>query len=201
MCQQIVIADDHRLFAEGLASLLQSAELDVRAIVETRDEIPAVLLSNPEAILLLDLNMPGMGVPELLKQPELVETKVLAVTGEKNWAQVKQLLHLGILGVVLKEYSFDEILHAIQRVVLGEKYVSTKITENLLFESDSLPTLSERQLEILRYVASGFPSKRIASQLGLHIKTVDNHRQRIMEKLGVHSAAEMIKVAKEHGLC
>lgn len=201
MCQKIVIADDHHLFAEGLSSLLQAAELEVCAIVGTRDLVPDLISSNPNAMLLMDLNMPGMGIPELLALPALSHTKVLAITGEKNWTLVKQLLGIGVLGVVLKEYSFDEILHAITTVARGEKYVSTKITENLLFGSESIPTLTHRQLEVLRLVATGYPSKKIASQLNLHIKTVDNHRHRIMEKLGVHSAAEMVKVAKDHGLC
>ena len=200
MCQKIVIADDHRLFAEGLSSLLQAAELEVCAIVGTRDLVPDLIHSNPDAMLLMDLNMPGMGIPELLALPTLSQTKVLAITGEKDWTLVKQLMGIGVLGVVLKEYSFDEILHAISAVARGEKYISTKITENLLFRPDKIPTLTQRQLEVLRFVAAGYPSKRIATRMNLHVKTVDNHRSRIMEKLGVHSAAEMVKVAKDHGL-
>ncbi len=202
MSLEVLIADDHFMFAESVANMLQASGCTIRGVIQHRDELPSKIDAFPQCLLVVDFNMPGLSLPELLTrtQGERAAERMLLITGSGSYPNVRQLLHMGIAGFILKDYAFEELLHALQCVAQGQRYVCPKLTAAALEHDQATPLLTNRQWEVLCCVADGLPSKSIASKLKLHVKTVDSHRQHIMAKLRVHSAAEMVSVAKDIGL-
>jgi two-component system response regulator NreC len=201
---RVVLADDHQVFLQGLSTLLESQGVEVAGQTTDRDELLDMVERERPDVVVVDVSMPGVAVQQmmaLLREKE-IDTAVLILTGSDEPDCALDMLAAGAQGYVLKEHAFEDILAAIQAVGSGKKFVSPQIASEVLTRHDHEPatTLTGRQLEILRLIAKGLTSKRIASQLGIHLKTVDNHRQRLREKLGVHSSTELIHVATERGL-
>jgi DNA-binding NarL/FixJ family response regulator len=202
MTIRVVLADDHEIFLQGLSSLLQSPEINVIASTRNRDELLEIIVQEQPDVAVVDFSMPGINIPQLLAilREQKIPTAVAVLTGSDKPGLAQELLTAGTRGFLLKEYAFESLLEAIQTIVAGNSFVSPQAACDLLaLQSNHTPkpSLTRRQLEILRMVAEGDTSKHIASKLGLHVKTVDNHRHAIREKLGVHSSAEMVRVAKE----
>jgi len=206
---RVAIADDHRVFTQGLAALVGGEGFEVTFITASRDELAESLLADPADVALVDLAMPGIGILDLLAilRQRHSPTRLLILTAEDDAAVARDLLEAGVAGYLLKEHAFDDIVAGIRAVAAGKSFVSPGIAGQLLQggsrrtdQRQKATALTTRQLEILRLVAAGDTSKRIARKLGLHVKTVDNHRSQIRQKLGVHSSAEMIRVAGERGL-
>jgi DNA-binding NarL/FixJ family response regulator len=200
-----MLADDHQVFCEGLAAMISAAGIEVVGLTGDRDELFELVVQTPPDVAVVDVSMPGISIRQLLSmlRQRQIPTQVLILTGDADPQLAEEMLQAGARGLMLKEHAFEAILLAIRSVAEGQSYVSPQLAGTMLRRRDgpvSSETWTDRQLEILRLVAAGDTSQRIARKLGIHIKTVENHRQRIRQKLGVHSVAEMVRVAKERGL-
>lgn len=200
---KVLIADDHALFAEGLAKLLEP-DFEVAAIVHDGDElIQAMKLLSPDLVL-LDVSMPKLtGVEAARKVLEIKPTcKLICVTMHSNPEFVREAFRAGAAGYVLKRSAGAELLEAIRQVMSGNAYVSPLLTKDVLsiMLQPKAPVLTARQREILRFVALGLSGKEIASRLNISVKTAHFHKTSIMEKLNLHTTAELTRYALEHGI-
>ncbi len=204
---RIVIADDHQVFAQGLATLINDIGMQVTAVTDNRDDLLKILAADAVDVAIVDLAMPGIEIIDLLQalNEQDISTRLLVLTADDDPYLAMKLLEAGIQGYLLKEHTFDEIALGIRAVYTGKSYVSSQLASKVLRGKANgvdhkLDELTDRQRQILQLVADGDTSKRIARKLGLHVKTIDNHRDRIRHKLSVRSSAEMIRVAGERGL-
>ena len=203
----VVLADDHRLFRDGMKAVLQaSGEIEVVGEAERGSVLMTVLASQTPDIVLLDIAMPQDSGIDLL--PTIKERfpaiKCIMLTMHEDVQYVLRSLKQGADGYLLKEADEEELKAAIREVHAGHKYFKNKISDlivaNLSGESSPETLLSEREIQVVRLVAEGKITKEIAEQLYVSVRTVETHRSRIMKKLGVSNTAEMIRMAYEKKL-
>ncbi len=208
---KVLLADDHAVLRAGLRALL-SAEPDIEVVGEAADGQEAVALAErlqPDVIV-MDISMPRMDGLRATRQivAHLPDTKVLVLTMHAEEQYLLQVLEAGGAGYVLKNSADTELLEAIRVVHRGQAYLYPTATKMLLeaYRKGDRPTdvrestLTEREEEVLKLTAEGFSNTEIASRIYLSPKTVDTYRQRIMEKLGLHHRAELVRYALERGL-
>lgn len=204
-----LIVDDHQLFAEGLRSLFSSEEdISITHYTDNGHEVPTLLHEHPVDIVLLDMSMPkldGPGVLQLL-QEQGIKVPVLILTMHSGFKSLRKALSYGIGGYILKDASKAQLLEAIQQVSSGQNYFDAQVQQQMLDyfrgkkpEHDGLTELSEREMEIVRELATGGSSKAISERLFLSEHTVRTHRRNILQKLGLHNTAELIHMAMEKG--
>jgi DNA-binding NarL/FixJ family response regulator len=203
---KILLVDDHVIVRTGLRSLLMSA-LDTQ-IVEAangRDALLRLRRDSPDLVL-LDLNLPGIGGLELLRRM-LVENKaarivVLSMRAEPLYAA--RAMDLGACGYLSKNTSAEELLTAVRRVADGGRYIENEIAQELALHNVSpargLKDLTERDLEIMRLLAAGLSLAEIADALGVGYKTVANGCSLIKARLGVTRTNELIRMAMTLGV-
>jgi DNA-binding NarL/FixJ family response regulator len=205
---KILIADDHQLFNEGIKIMLSTEEFEVIGQVYKGNEIIPFILQNRPDIILLDMNMPnmtGMEVSKIIKK-DFPELKIIIVTTYNEHRFVEEFQKIGVAGYLLKNSSKDELLQAIQAVLAGKQFFDPKLflknTPNLHSDDDFVKrfNLTNRELEIIRFLKDGFTNHVIAEKLFLSVFTVDTHRKNINLKLNIKNPAELIKFAVEHGL-
>jgi DNA-binding NarL/FixJ family response regulator len=206
---RILLADDHTILLEGLKGLL-GAEFELVGTVEDgRALVAAAEQLNPD-IILLDISMPLLNGIEAGRQIKklLPKVKLIYLTMHCDVSFVRKALQVGASGYLLKRSASVELAQAIHSVLDGQLYITPMIRSEVmhaLIESQSRPAkfsskLTPRQREVLQLVAEGRSAKEIAHILGLSVKTVEFHKQRIMEELGVRSTAELTKYAVKHGI-
>jgi len=203
---KVIIADDHVIFRQGLLKLLQTAE-DITVAGEAGEGHEALRLIEEEKpdVAMLDISMPnlsGLGIADEIRERG-VGTKVIFLTMHNDLLTAKKGI-LSAPGYVLKDDAFEDLLYAIRTVAAGGKFISPAISVKLaqshpLKESRNR-ILTEREIEILRLIASGLTNKRIAGKLSISVKTVETHRTRILQKLEVHSTTDLVKHALKMGL-
>lgn len=205
MAIRLIIADDHKIFREGLINLLSvSGNIEIIDQAENgRQAIEKADLLNPD-ILIMDIGMPilnGIEATNILhkKKPDI---KVIALTmyAEKHF--IKGMFDAGAYGYLFKNCAYEELIDAITMVYNGKKYVSDKITEILIDDYIGKPSiegkesnLSKREVEILKLIAEGKSSKEISELLFVSIKTVGTHRKNVLDKLGLNTTADLVKYA------
>ena len=200
-----VIADDHPLVRSGIRSLLRSVP-EVQVIAEVGDgaELLELLESVRPDVVITDISMPGMdGLAALseirVRHPEL---KVIILSMHDSAEMVKRAIAAGAAAYLRKDASEFELASAIHSVMTTGSYISAPVA--ILLMEPSEPTvedvLTARQIEILTLLAQGKTSKEIGFALGLSSKTVDVHRMRIMERLGVRDVASLVVYAVRKGL-
>ncbi len=209
---RILIADDHTLMREGLQELIKrqrgmsvvgEAETGIAAIRMARDLQPDVVL--------MDIGMPDLNGIEATRQirKETPEVKVIALSMHADRRFVRQMFGAGAMGYVLKASAFEELAAAIRAVASGHIYTNPKIADMLLTDyisqlADMLvpmdSPLSDREREVLQLLAEGQSNKDVAAKLGVSVTTIDSHRKHIMDKLGLHSIAELTKYAIREGM-
>jgi len=205
----VFIADDHAIVREGLAAVLAS-QPDLRiagTAANGREALAAVLQSKP-AVVIMDIAMPEMNGIEAARRihAELPETRIVILSMHAGAEHVFQALEAGARGYVLKESAAREIVEAVRAVQLGRRYLSAPVGEVLAERVgrraavSPLDSLSARERQILKLVADGASSARIAELLHLSPKTVDTYRSRLMEKLNISDLASLVKFAIQHGL-
>ena len=212
MTIKIFIADDHRILREGLRSMIEKIR-NVDVVGEAGNGREAVRLASERRpdVVIMDVNMPdlnGIEATRLLLK-ELPAVKVIALSMYSDKRFVAGMLRAGASGYLLKAGAFEELATAVQTVMAGDIYLSPRVTGVViedyvgqLNQEKSAPTktLSPREREILQLLAEGKSSKDVASLLHVSEKTVHSHRQNIMEKLNLHSIAELTKYAIREGI-
>jgi len=212
MTIKVFLADDHKILREGLRSLIDGLP-DMEVIGEAGTGREAVQLATKERpdLVVMDINMPDLNGIEATRQlrTSLPEIKVIGLSMYSDKRFVAGMLSAGASGYLLKSAAFEELATAVQTIMAGDIYLSPKVTGvvvddyvgHLAQEKGALhEVLTPREREILQLIAEGRSSKEIASRLHVSEKTVHTHRQNIMEKLDLHSIAELTKYAIKEGL-
>jgi DNA-binding NarL/FixJ family response regulator len=204
---KVIVADDHLIFRQGLLRLLQSSNV-ITVVGEAGDGKEALNLIKTEApeIAILDISMPGLSGFEVIRELEQQEnnTKIIYLTMHDDLFTAKKVITSKAKGFVSKDDAYEDLIYAIEAVSSGRRFVSPSISDkifslNILKENDD-EVLTNRELEILKLIAEGVTNKKMAGQLSISVKTVETYRSRIMQKLDLHSTAELIKYAIKSGL-
>lgn len=207
---RILLADDHAIIRQGLRSLLEK-EPDMEVVGEAEDGRKALRLVGKLApnIAVMDITMPNLNGVDATRQitSDFPQTKVIALSIHSDKHFVTDMLKAGASGYILKDCLFNEFVQAIRSVAGGISYLSPKITGMVvsdyverLLANHSKPMLSKRENEVLQLLAEGRSTKKIAMVLHVSPKTVEANRRQIMEKLNIHSIAELTKYAIREGL-
>ena len=212
----IILADDHKLIRTGIRSLLEQLE-DIEIVGEASDGNEALALIeklNPD-LAIMDITMPGLNGLEALNKITKTEasTKVILLSMHSNKENVLRALKYGASGYVLKEDAWEELETAVRKVMKGESYLCSKVTQHVteFFKNERPSTskdqsdiefeqLSERHREILQLIGEGLSTKEIAAKLFLSIHTVENHRKEIMRRLDIHDVAGLVRYSIKIGL-
>lgn len=210
---RILIADDHAVIREGLKLLISSCE-DMEVVGEASHGHQAVQMAlglRPDVIL-LDIAMPRLNGMEAARQiiRDWPKARVLILSSYREDEHVRISLNNGVTGYVAKHSAMKEVLQAIREVHANRSYFSPQIASRL---SNLMLTqlqgsragrgpeqLSSRQVETLQLIAEGHGNKQIADVLGISVKTVEKHRQEMMDKLNIHDIAGLTRYAVQHGL-
>lgn len=208
---RVVLADDHSVLRAGLRALL-NGEPDIEVVGEAGDGQEAVALAErlrPDVVV-MDISMPKLDGLRATRQitEHLPDVHVLILTMHDGDQYLLQALEVGGAGYVLKRSADTDLLEAIRIVAKGGAYLYPSATRLLLeaYRKGERPNspgprvLSDREEEVLKLTAEGYSNTEIASRIYLSPKTVDTYRQRIMEKLGLHHRAELVRYALDHGL-
>ena len=207
---RILLADDHVTVRHGLRLLLDS-QPDMIVISEASDGNAAMqnaIALKPDVIV-MDISMPGMNglaATRALKQKQ-PDITIVTLTRHSDDAYVQELLRAGVSGYVLKQSAPTELLQAIRAAAAGRLYLDSaltaRVTARLLGrtnkEKKPAATLSDRESEVLRLIASGYSNKEIAGQLSLSVKTVEAHKANAMRKLGLRGRIDIVKYAVLQG--
>jgi DNA-binding NarL/FixJ family response regulator len=210
---RVLLVDDHKLFREGLRRILeQNPRLEV--IGEALDGREAIELATGESapqIVLMDICMPNLNGIEATRHilAHSPQSAVIAISAHADRRSVVAMFEAGAKGFVLKAAASEELIRAIVTVAEGGKYLSTGLADMVIegyvagtqqTQHDLQCPLASREREVLQLLAEGRTSKEISSELGISIKTVEVHRRHIMEKLKLHSVAQLTKYAVREGL-
>lgn len=206
---RIVLADDHRMVAEGLKVLL-AAEFDLVAAVEDgRALIEAVNRLRPDVVV-TDLTMPNLNGIDAIGQlrTEHPAVRIVVLTMHRDLAYARRALGLGALGYVLKHDAPEELVRAIRAALAGKLFVTADLADELLQAAfrgstqaeDPVARLTPRQREILQLLAEGKTAKEIGARLGISARTVETHKYELMSGAGLHSSAELVHFAIRHGI-
>lgn len=206
---RVLLADDHRMVAEGLKSLLAD-EFDLVAVAEDgRAMVTEARKLRPDVVV-ADVSMPHLnGIDALaLLRKDNPEIKVVFLTMHQNAAYARRALDAGASGYVLKHSAPAELVLAIQAALKGATFVTPALTAEVLQEvqhrprnaADTPGSLTLRQREILQLLAEGCSAKEIARALGISARTVEFHKYQIMDTHGLHSSAELVHFAIKQGI-
>ncbi len=209
---KVIIAEDHAVVRQGLKILVQEAH-DMEVVGEARNGREAVKLARQQApdVVLMDVVMPVMGGAEATRQ--LLKTspksRVLVLSSFSGEECVGDLLRAGAVGYLTKHSASQELLQAIREVHEGAAYFSPEVTRALRKQpraarqsnspQQTRTRLSPREMQVLNLIAAGMPNKQIAYTLHISIKTVEKHRQQLIDKLDIHDTAGLTRYAVEHG--
>ncbi|HEX6133602.1 MAG TPA: response regulator transcription factor [Longimicrobiales bacterium] len=205
----VVMADDHPLFRRGLAEVLE-ADPSFRIVAEAADGETALALVRRyhPRIAILDINMPrtsGLEAAEILRQEE-PDTAVVLLTMHREAGIFRRALDAGVKGYVLKDSAVIEIVACLHTVAAGRAYISPALSTELLDrravlgtpEFAALSDLTPAEQSVLRFIAAGLTSGEIADTLGNSVKTIENHRSHICQKLGLSGPQALLRFALEH---
>jgi len=211
----VLLADDHMVVREGLRSLLE-AEKDIEVVGEAETGREAVELTRKllPAVIVMDIAMPQLNGLEATRQilKARPATRILLLSAHGDDAYVEQATALGAAGYLIKQNSALVLAKAIREAHKGNKFFSPSIFQRLRDRQQSAlhgrngrskqnaAVLTSREMEVLQLVAEGNANKQTAAELGISIKTVEKHRQRLMSKLGIHDTAGLTRYAIAAGI-
>lgn len=204
---QIMIADDHELFNDGIKGMINSeSDMEVTLQIFSGSYVLESVMNHQPAVLLLDINMPGKTGIELAhllkKEKPLIPIIMLSMYSDSRFIQ--ECKNMKVNGYVLKNASKEKLIFAIRAVLSGESYYDPALSEQKsLHQNDEFMKkfkLTQRELEIIRLVKDNHTAQDIANILFLSVFTVETHRRNINLKLGVKNTLGLIKFATEHGI-
>lgn len=209
----VLLVDDHTVVRQGLRALLASEE-DIEVVGEAENGRQAVVLARKTTpdVVVMDVAMPLLNGLEATKQIlKLVpNAKVLVLTSYGDDECVQQLMQAGAVGYLIKQTAANDLLKAIREVQRGNAYFSPTIAKRLRDQcreaftsgqsSRKAGELTSREAEVLQLIAEGFSNKQIAAELCISIKTVEKHRQQVMNKLNIHDVAGLTRYAISKGM-
>lgn len=205
----LVIVDDHKLFAQGLANILaEDKELNVKAIFNDGRSLVDYLKNNSAHIALIDLNMPHFDGKSTLIQLKAndIQTKRIVLSMYAESSLLKECIEIGIDAYLMKDVEPDSLIQTIKEVYNGDYQFNAlsiiKAQINYSFKDDFINRykLSKRELEIVNLIVGGLTNVKIAEKLFISTFTVDTHRKNILQKLEVKNTAELVKLAIEQGI-
>lgn len=209
---RLVIADDHKMFRDGLRTLLErQRNLDVAGEAATGSELLELVETIRPDIAVLDVSMPDLNGVEAARRVREIDAgiRIVMLSMHADRRYVLESLKAGASAYLLKDDGFEELLRAIPRVMAGQVYLAERIGDRVVREyldlagrgeSSAFDRLSPRERESLQLIAEGRSTKEIAAEQGVSVKTVETRRKQIMDKLDLHSVAELTKYAIREGL-
>jgi len=213
-CITVLLAEDHMIVREGLRTLLE-AEGDIKVVGEAETGHQAVELTRtlrPDVVV-MDIAMPSLNGLEATRQirKAVPGTKVLMLSAHSDDAYVEQVIALGASGYLLKQTSAHVLAQAVREVHKGNTFFSPAIARRMHKRDELSPDhrertrkkdarLSSREVEVFQLIAEGQANKQVAAELGISVKTVEKHRQRLMEKLNIHDTAGLTRYAITAGI-
>lgn len=206
---RVLLADDHRVVAQGLKSLLAAEFELVGVVADGQAMVEAAKTLRPD-IIVADVSMPmmnGIDALEALRQ-QGIDVPVVFLTMHSEAGYARRALQTGAAGYVLKLAAPEELVQAIRAALDGGTFVSPSLARAVFEKAESAPAgaseriaeLTPHQREILRMLADGLSAKEIGRKLDISSRTVESHKYQIMESLGAQSSAELIRLAIRHGL-
>jgi two-component system response regulator NreC len=209
---QAIVVDDHGLFRIMLKATLDAHCPDIRIVAEAQDgaELFRLLAVTPADLILLDINLPGMSGVEIARRlhSDRPDIKILAISAENTAQTVESMIEAGINGFVSKQFSnIQELAQAIRTVVSGMDYFGRDIAAIIyeLYVAKKKTTVvtsefTEREREIILACRDGLLCKEIAEKMGISINTINTHKKRIFQKLGINTTIEMVQYALKCGI-
>jgi DNA-binding NarL/FixJ family response regulator len=212
MSIRVLIVDDHKIMREGLRSLLEK-QPDIEVVAEAENAQTALQLAEeltPD-LAIIDVVMPGLNGIETTRRMinKVPNVKVIALSMYSDKRFVMEMLRAGASGYLLKDCAFEELDGAIRTVIEDRTYITPRIVDIIVKDyfsqverptPSALASLTSRQYEVLQLLAEGKTTREIASQMSLSVKTIESHRQQIINKLNIHSIAGLTKYAIREGL-
>ncbi|MBN1671560.1 MAG: response regulator transcription factor [Kiritimatiellae bacterium] len=213
MAIRVLLADDHKMIRDGLRSLIGQEE-GMEVIAQAEDGKSTVRIARklcPDVVV-MDIGMPDLNGIEATRQIAGAKKniKVIGLSMHSDRRYVSQMLKAGASGYLHKDDAFEELAEAIRTVMKGKTYLSPDIAKTLVDEyrrtaepkddGTAFSALTDREREVLQQIAEGKTTKETAAHLGVSVKTIETHRLKIMDKLDIHSIAELTKYAVREGL-
>ncbi|HSM92383.1 MAG TPA: response regulator transcription factor [Anaeromyxobacteraceae bacterium] len=208
---RVLLADDHAILREGVRALL-APHADVEVVGEASDgkqAIEQVEKLDPDVVV-MDITMPGLGGIEATIELKKLgkRAKVLVLSQYEDREYVRRLLKVGVSGYILKKSAGAELVNAIRAVHRGGLVLDPEVARVAMEESastapggsDPYEALTDREKQVLKLVAEGCSNKEVAETLGISVKTAMSHREKVMEKLGVHNRTELVRFAIKRGV-
>jgi DNA-binding NarL/FixJ family response regulator len=208
---RVLVVDDHPMWRDAVARDLGDAGFDVVGTAGDGDQAVRVAKATRPEVAVLDLNLPGLSGVEVARQLAAADPpcRVLVLSASGEQADVLAAVTAGATGYLMKSASRDELVDAVRRTADGDPVFTPGLAGLLLGEyrrlattpgGASTPELTERETEVLRFVAKGLTYKEIAERLVLSHRTVQNHVQNTLTKLQLHNKAQLVRYAMEQGL-
>jgi DNA-binding NarL/FixJ family response regulator len=208
---RVLLADDHAILREGVRALLALCD-DIEVVgeaVDGRSAVEATRSLDPDVVV-MDIAMPGLGGLEAtleIKKAGL-RSKILVLSQYDEREYVRRLLKAGVSGYLLKKSAGGELANAIRAVHRGGLVLDPEVARIAMEDagpaapggSDPYETLTDREKQVLKLVAEGLANKEVADVLGISVKTAMSHREKVMEKLGVHNRTELVRFALRRGV-
>jgi DNA-binding NarL/FixJ family response regulator len=210
----VLLAEDHQIVREGFIALLKH-ESDIEVIGEAANGREAVKLTRKlrPAVVVMDIAMPLLNGLEAARQirKDFPDTRVLFLSAHSDDAYVEEVAVLGATGFLLKQTSSENLATAIREIQKGNSFYSHAISRRVQNRTQKSQDregsfkkknnrLSSREMEVLQLIAEGKPNKQVAAELGVSFKTVDKHRQNLMNKLDIHDVAGLTRYAIAEGI-
>ena len=210
----VLLAEDHMIVREGFRKLLESeSDMELVGEAQTGRQVVKMAMALRPDVVVMDVAMPQMNGLEATRQirKAIPDTKVIILSAHSDDAYVERAVDMGAVGYLLKQTSAHALSEAIREVHKGGTFFSPSIAKRLhgrnretLNGKGKLKKkpirLSSREMEVLQQIAEGMPNKQIAAELGISIKTVEKHRDHVMQKLDIHDTAGLTRYAIEAGI-
>ena len=203
---KLAITDDQVIILNGLQKILADVtNIKITGVYNNGDELLEGLAKEQPDVLLLDIQMPGKSGIELsaIITKQYKNIKIIALTNIDVVAQIKKILQQGVMGYLLKDASPETIVNAIETVHGGEQYIQEQLRQQLLNSlsaGNAKQIVTRREKEILQLIVDEFTNQEIAEKLFLSLRTVENHRNNLLQKLDVKNTAGLVKIAIQEGL-